>query len=320
MSLPLKRNENDPKMKHNFETTEQKKNQICKSFEKRCGTESLPRTSNDARLKTMHILKAEVNTSNKDKKTDGKESETDLLPKNSQLINPCETLRCALNYIRQKNRDTILQGLGLVTQLSRSHPAMLEPHMKRINQTVCQQLNSTYTFAARYACQAAKELFKTMQNTARPEFDEIVSRLLNRTADSNKLIRFDANSALDYMVLYISPISSVRALVWRGPSHKNPLASIATARLLLCIATIVGVNVLFTSAIYQKTRKRMLEAAAHLMDDTNLEAKNTAKSLFEMFVKDEHFEQLFYNEVDQKIVDRLHNTITIMRYKDKANV
>ncbi|RZF47284.1 hypothetical protein LSTR_LSTR015714, partial [Laodelphax striatellus] len=225
---------------------------------------------------------AEVDICNKDKKTDGKESETDLLPKNSQLINTCETLRCALNYISKKTVRTHL--------------------------------------AARYACQATKELLKQCRTQPGLSLMRYISRLLNRTADSNKVIRFDANSALDDTWFVHFAHKQVEGTGVEGPSHKNPLARIATARLLLCIATIVGVNVLFTSAIYQKTRKRMLEAAAHLMDDTNLEAKNTAKSLFEMFVKDEHFEQLFYNEVDQKIVDRLHNTITIMRYKDKANV
>ncbi|XP_039295582.1 TOG array regulator of axonemal microtubules protein 2 isoform X2 [Nilaparvata lugens] len=269
---------------------------------------------------SVHHMRAQPENVTKIKKADTQESKTDLLPPNAQLINPCETLRCALNNIRQKNRDTVIQGLSLAVQLSRSHPNLLEPHMTRINQCLSQQLLSTHTNATRFACQAAKELFKTMQNTARPEFDEIVSRLLNRTADSNKLIRFDANSALDHMVMYVSPISAVRALVWRGPSHKNPLVRIATARLLVCTATIVGVNVLFTSSMYQKTRKRMIESAALLMDDTHLETKNTAKSLFEMFVKDDNFEQIFYNEMDQKLVDELHKTVTIMRYTDKANV
>lgn len=56
------------------------------------------------------------------------------------------------------------------------------------------------------------ELYKTVQCTQRPEFDELVSMLLLKSTHTNKGIRNDAQRALDSMVTHLSPVISIRIL------------------------------------------------------------------------------------------------------------
>ncbi|XP_075236454.1 TOG array regulator of axonemal microtubules protein 2-like [Lycorma delicatula] len=210
-----------------------------------------------------------------------------------------------------------MQGFGTLVQVSRTEPLLLEPHMTKVNQMLCTLLRTTRSHVARYACQACKELFRTMQSTTRPEFDEIVQSLLQRTADTNKFIRHDANDALDTMVTYIPPNSSVRAIVEKGPFHKNSLIRTAVARLLLCIVTIIQVQFLFTLPAYKETRKRIFDASAVLINDANMATRNIIKRLFEMFIKDNNFDTLFQKETDKVLLKRIDKAIICLKYKPK---
>ncbi|PSN33195.1 hypothetical protein C0J52_23438, partial [Blattella germanica] len=116
----------------------------------------------------------------------------------------------------QNNMQIVLQAVHDIVQVSRYNPGLVDPHMSVINRKLCQLLQSQRSQVTRTACQAMRELFRTMQCTQRPEFDEVVSALLQRTADMIRFIRQDSNEALDSMAMYIPPYHSVRALVDKG--------------------------------------------------------------------------------------------------------
>jgi len=56
------------------------------------------------------------------------------------------------------------------------------------------------------------ELYKTVQCTQRPEFDELASMLLLKSTHTHKGIRSDAQHALDSMMKHLSPVTCIRIL------------------------------------------------------------------------------------------------------------
>ncbi|KAI4459304.1 clasp [Holotrichia oblita] len=150
-----------------------------------------------------------------------------------------------LNRIQDENWNVSLKALADVTDLCRTTDAeLMMPHMITINQKMLELLRSPRSHVCRTACQAAGHLFESMKDTRGPEFNDIVDTLLNKTADSNKFIRQDANLALDCMVTHISTFHAIRALCSKGPSHKNHLVRCATVRLIICAVVIAGPDII----------------------------------------------------------------------------
>lgn len=56
------------------------------------------------------------------------------------------------------------------------------------------------------------ELYKTVQYTQRPEFDELASALLFKSTHTNKAIQNDAQNALHSMVTHLPPATCIRIL------------------------------------------------------------------------------------------------------------
>lgn len=111
-----------------------------------------------------------------------------------------------------------LQGLNEILYLAPRIEWNKNPReVSLINRKLIELFRSPRTTICRIACQVAGELFHFIKSTKRPEFDEIVDLLLNKTADSNRFIQKDANIALDKMVTYIPPFHAVRALCSKGP-------------------------------------------------------------------------------------------------------
>lgn len=76
----------------------------------------------------------------------------------------------------------------------------------------CSLLRNTRPHVVRTVCQIAMELYKTVQCTQRPEFDELASTLLLKSTHTNKGIRNDAQRALDSMVSHLPPATCIRIL------------------------------------------------------------------------------------------------------------
>ncbi|KAJ9589086.1 hypothetical protein L9F63_017631 [Diploptera punctata] len=174
-------------------------------------------------------------------------------------------------------------------------------------------MQSLRSHVTRTACQAMRELFRTMQSTHRPEFDEVVFALLIRTADMNRFIRQDSNEALDSMVMYIPLYHSVRVLVDKGASHKNPLVRTATARLLTCIVMISGSESILDATANKDTRRQVLLTSAKLLGDGNLETRVFAKKLVRFLMEHKNFESAFYNVVDEDTIKKIEKTLNSLR-------
>jgi len=242
-----------------------------------------------------------------------------LLPPNKQLEkHPEDVARFAANKLNMNEWEKKRQGLEECLQLARLHPEELEPYMSLVYRALSSLLGNFRPQVAMFGCQAARELLARMRSTCRPEYDELVHTLLSRTADTNKYVRLQANDALDKMVTYIPTTHAVRPLVEKGPIHKNPLVRTATARLLTCIVALKTPNTMLTQPNLREPCKRVLETAALLLGDGNLDTRAAAKKLFQRFMNEEEFESVYYAEVDETLRKRIDRAFVELRYKKHA--
>ncbi|XP_058456065.1 uncharacterized protein LOC131433189 [Malaya genurostris] len=194
-----------------------------------------------------------------------------------------------VNKIIDKLQDNVwdvnLNGIReLIETASKIDWKKYEKHMTIINRKMIDFLKSPRSSLCRSACQAIGELFREAKSTKRPEFDEIVDILLCKTADSNRFIQKDANAALDKLVTYIPISHSVRALSAHGPVHKNPLVRIATARLLVCICALFGLDAVLGTNANPRTRQAILTIPIKFLTDKNLETRKLGERLYNMLI------------------------------------
>ncbi|XP_053698651.1 uncharacterized protein LOC128745599 [Sabethes cyaneus] len=215
-----------------------------------------------------------------------------------------------INKIIDKLQDNVwevnLQGIReLMETASQVDWKKYEKYITIINRKLIDFLKSPRSSLCRSACQATGELFREAKSTKRPEFDEIVDILLCKTADSNRFIQKDANVALDKLVTYISTSHTVRALSARGPIHKNPLVRIATARLLVCICALSGLDAILGTYANPRTRKAILGMLAKFLTDKNLETRKFGERLYKMLRKHKFFNEYFYKDMDSNCKSNL---------------
>ncbi|XP_001847337.2 uncharacterized protein LOC6037423 [Culex quinquefasciatus] len=184
-----------------------------------------------------------------------------------------------------------------------------EKYVTVINRKMIDFLKSPRSSLCRYACQASGELFREAKSVKRPEFDEIVDILLCKTADPNRFIQKDANVALDKLVTYIPIGHSVRVLAARGPVHKNPLVRTATARLLVCICALSGLDAILGTNASPRTRKEILTMLAKFLTDKNLETRKFGERLYKMLRKHKFFNEYFYKDMDSNCKNNLKRVL-----------
>lgn len=154
-----------------------------------------------------------------------------------ESMNLQEVLKLALQSLKQDQWQSTIPGLIKLMHISRIQPELLDSSMPRVYRTLCRSflktsyihlsyllllqwdalsyyslLRNTRPHVVRTVCQIALELYKTVQCTQRPEFDELASMLLLKSTHTNKGIRNDAQRALDSMVTHLPSATCIRIL------------------------------------------------------------------------------------------------------------
>ncbi|XP_014481500.1 PREDICTED: uncharacterized protein LOC106747957 [Dinoponera quadriceps] len=232
-----------------------------------------------------------------------------------EFANPQETLKLALQNLKQDQWQSNVPALIKLIHVSRIQPELLDSNMPRIYRTLCSLLKNTRPHVVRTVCQVAMELYKTVQCTQRPEFDELASALLLKSTHTNKGIRSDAQRALDSMITHLSPATCIRILASEhGASHKNPLIRAAVSRLLYNIINIIGVECLLSSASMKDTRRKIFTMCSKFLLDGNNETRNNAKKTLKAMMGHQDFDTLFYQDVDWKIVSSIEKQLVFLKY------
>uniref|UniRef100_A0A8W7PL88 CLASP N-terminal domain-containing protein n=1 Tax=Anopheles coluzzii TaxID=1518534 RepID=A0A8W7PL88_ANOCL len=206
--------------------------------------------------------------------------------------------------------EVCLEGIwDLMDTASRIDWKAQEKYITVINRKLIEFLKSPRTALCRSACQVSGELFRQAKSTKRPEFDEMVDILLCKTADPNRFIQKDANVALDKLVTYIPTPHTVRAISNRGTIHRNPLVRTATARLLVCICVVAGLDAILGTTANTRTRKTILTMLAKFLTDKNLETRKFGERLYRMLRKHKFFDEYFYKDMDNNLRTNLKRAL-----------
>lgn len=161
----------------------------------------------------------------------------------------------------------------------------------------------------RTACQTAGDFFMVAKSTKRPEFDEMIDILLCKSADPNRFIQKDANTALDKMAMYINVHHSVRAVTVKSADHKNPIVRATAARLLTHICKQAGVEQIVGVDANPRTRKRVLSNLAKFLTDKNVETRRHAEKLCRMLKRHKFFMEYFFKETENNAKGTLRKII-----------
>jgi len=165
----------------------------------------------------------------------------------------------------------------------------------------------------RTACQVAGEFFLLAKSTKRPEFDEMVDILLCKTADPNRFIQKDANTALEKMASSISVHHSVRAICARGSSHKHPIVRSTTARILTEVCKKAGNDQIIGSYANLRTRKRVLSNLAIFMLDKNMETRRNGERLCKLLKSHKFFMEYFFKDIENNLKVPLRKIVNQLR-------
>ncbi|XP_050451349.1 TOG array regulator of axonemal microtubules protein 2-like [Cataglyphis hispanica] len=241
--------------------------------------------------------------------------ENDYIGTPEEFANPQETLKNALQSLKQDQWQNTIPALIKLMHVSRIQPEMLDSSMPRIYRSLCSLLKNTRPHVIRTVCQVAMELYKTVQCTQRPEFDELVSMLLLKSTHTNKGIRNDAQRALDSMITHLSPAICIRILTSEhGASHKNPLIRATVSRLVYNIINIIGVECLLSNSSLKDCRRKIFTMCAKFLLDGNNETRNDAKKALKTLMGHQDFDTLFYQDVDWKIISSIEKQLISLKY------
>lgn len=95
--------------------------------------------------------------------------------------------------------------------------------------------------------------------------------LLQRTADTNKFLRSDANAALDAMCVALPAPKVIALITGRGCTHQNAIVRATSAKLLCNLVHRLGDDKVFQ--LPRETRDKILVAGANMLMDGNLDAR-----------------------------------------------
>jgi len=110
------------------------------------------------------------------------------------------------------------------------------------------------------------------------DMEELCAALLNRTADTNKFLRADCNTALDAMVDTLSPGKAVASIVNKGAKHQNAVVRGVSCRLLLRLCERLGAE--RALSLPRDTRDAILNTGARCLTEGSLDTRRYAKEMF----------------------------------------
>lgn len=188
---------------------------------------------------------------------------------------------------------------------------------------------------SRAACQAATELYGSsgMARQHRDhhhhphhplqlepaDSDELALALLNRTADTNRFLRADAQQALDMMCDRGAPVRVFAVLLQRGCTHANAVVRTQAARLCARTTKRVGADRMMAGmqgaaggngdGLSRELRDRVVLAAARLLQEGSLETRRHAKEMCAVLAQHPTWERVMTEAVPAKVLRNIEKQL-----------
>ncbi|KYN18996.1 hypothetical protein ALC57_08669 [Trachymyrmex cornetzi] len=222
--------------------------------------------------------------------------------KSKRMVQQC------FSQLENKDWEVTMKGLKALSQISKQHPEGLDVcAVGTIGRLLGRHIKNLRSQVARAACLAAGDVFSSQIRGIDQDLDDIAGPLLHRTADTNRFLRSDSNSALDLMVQYLPPHKTIGIIVLRGASHQNAIVRAATARLLSDITDRIGPDHIMI--LPRDVRDKLLNTGAKLLMDGNLDARNHAKRMFRRLTRCEGFRKALTDAVPETTLRHIDKTM-----------
>ncbi|KAK3929917.1 TOG array regulator of axonemal microtubules protein 2 [Frankliniella fusca] len=169
-----------------------------------------------------------------------------------------------------------------------------------------QQSAATRRAAARPG-RSVRVPFKLTFDFIEQEAEDLSTALFNRTADTNKFLRADANTALDTMTDNITPSKAVSAIVHKGCRHQNAVVRAAGARLLARLVDKLGVERIMSQP--RETRDLLLLTSARLLMEGSLETRSYTKSSLKNLAQDHRLNSILVEIVPSNVMRSIDKTL-----------
>ncbi|KAJ3631114.1 hypothetical protein MTP99_012263 [Tenebrio molitor] len=227
------------------------------------------------------------------------------------ISRPKEILNQGLSQMDSGDWETVIQGLNTLIRLARNHPEVLELNMHPICVALAKNIRNLRSQVARTACHASSEIFSSCKRGLEMELEELAAPLLQRTADTNKFLRSDANAALDAMSLNLSVPKVVAVVANKGSTHQNGVVRAAATRLLSDIAMRIGPEKVFQ--LPKETRDKFLFVGANGLTEGSLETRRYAKALMSTLAGQQQFQRALAEAVPQHTMRHIAKVINSLK-------
>lgn len=233
--------------------------------------------------------------------------ESKAVPSTKQFDKPKEVMVKCINQLDNPNWEVTMTGIQLFVRLIRHHPDLVESEIHQLTVSLAKQVKNLRSQVARAACQAAGEYFSTHKKALELESEELVTNLLNRTADTNKFLRADAGRALDAMCDNLPPQKVIQIISTKGAVHQNAVVRTSAAKLFNRLVTRIGCDKVFS--MNKEYRDKLILKCANLLLEGSLETRNYAKDIFKQLSAHNSYSKVIFEVIPQRTYRNIEKTL-----------
>ncbi|KAJ8940485.1 hypothetical protein NQ318_022808 [Aromia moschata] len=243
--------------------------------------------------------------------TPQEESSTRKLTRRFTRTQSRRSIKATPRSLNSSEWEVTLQGLQGLSKLSKQHPDAVEAHIHTVCVTLARQIKNLRSQVARSACHTASDLFSNCRKGLDIELEEIAGPLLQRTADTNKFLRADANAALDVMCEQLPVHRVIVVVTARGVTHPNCVVRSAAMRIINDVVKRLGADRIFQ--MQKEMKDKVLLAGATSLTDGSLETRSYAKAMFSHLVGHHQFHKALVDAVPQNVLRHIAKTLSSIK-------
>ncbi|GLH12172.1 Uncharacterized protein GBIM_16912 [Gryllus bimaculatus] len=223
------------------------------------------------------------------------------------LSRPRDSMLQCLQLLDNPEWEKTMQGLQTLVCLLKFHTMLPMTYLHSVMVLLAKQVRNLRSQVSRAACMVSSELFSTLGRAVENDLDELAGPLFHRSADTNKFLRADCNTALDSMVEAVSPSKAVSVIVTKGASHQNAIVRTTAARLLYAVVSKIGTDRVMMAS--QDMRDKIILTGANLLTEGSLDTRCHAKQIFRCLSKNENFNHILQEVLPASLLRHIRKTL-----------
>lgn len=220
---------------------------------------------------------------------------------------PKDAISTCLMQLDSSSWEIVMSGLETFVRLIRHHPEYVDAQIHLLTIALAKHVRNLRSQVSRAACSASNEFFMTNAKSLDCDAEELTAALLNRTADTNKFLRADADKALESMCDALQPTKVVQILTTRGATHQNAVVRCTTAKLLNQLVFRIGCDKVFN--LHKDIRDRLILTGANMLMEGSLVTRNYTKEFFKQLSVHSHYQKLLLDVIPANIYRNIEKSL-----------